>query len=256
MAEKSDNPFTNVRLMVTGIIFGVIAAALAYYYINKKVVEATGNPVAVCYLKKNLLVSETLTRDHVKAVEVPGQYAKAATRLVKYGELHRFVDSPPFRNMFEGEPLSVFDFPESRAEARQVKLEPGTVIRSLQIDSKTQPGKALHLGDLVSLTGNIRFSDARAGTKADIETLTILDKVRVRTINGSDEARQVENVKMIGVVVGERTQRRLQQLLGDRLVGGLGVSIHSSGETASAAEGEIPKATLDMMTDKGLTPAM
>ena len=256
MAEKSDNPFTNVRLMVTGIIFGVIAVALAYYYINKKVVEATGNPVAVCYLKKNLSVSETLTRDHIGAVTVPGQFARAATWLVKYEELYRFERRPPFRNMVAGEPLTVFDFPESRAEARQIKLDPGTVIRSLQIDSKTQPGKALLLGDLVSLTGNIRFSDARAGVKADVETLTILNRVRARTINGSDEARQVENVKMIGVVVGERTQRRLQQLLGDRLVGGLGVSIHSSEETASQPEQEIPKATLDMMIDKGLTPAM
>jgi len=255
MADKSENPFTNVRLMLAGIIFGVIGAALAFYYIHKKIEVATGRPVLVCYLKKNLDATDGLTRDDVDQLPVPEHFAKATTKLVKYRELNRYLGRKPFRNMKNGEPLSVYDFPYSKADARQTTLPLGTVSIALPIDAKSQPGKALRLGSIVSLTANIKFGEARAGAKADIQSLTILEKVRVRTINGSDETQQVDKVKSIGVIVSERTSRRLTQLL-DLMSGGLKLSTHSEQEMATTADNEIPKATLSTMADKGLPPVM
>ena len=56
MAAKNDNPFTNTRLMLAGVVVGVVGIIVAFVYMRNAIEQKVGDEVFVYYLVRDLPV--------------------------------------------------------------------------------------------------------------------------------------------------------------------------------------------------------
>lgn len=207
MAEQQEaSPFTNARLMIAGIVFGVIGAVLTLHVINKKIDDATGGTVEVCVLKRDLGVDEGLTRKHVDFKEVPKVFADAVKHIMKKDKLEAHVGIRPLRNMEAGEMLSVWGFQENRLDA-VMSNRPGVVTTTIKLDSRRNLGRLLHIGDIINVVGTFILNAEEA---PEGETLLVLENVRVVGING--KLSPSDKVTTVNIEVGQKSSRLVTHL--------------------------------------------
>lgn len=238
MAKQDTNPFTNIRLLIAGIIVGIAGAVLASVTINRQIAEATGNTIEVAMLRDELAPDEALSYGKIEWVKVPGIYKDAVEMLIERREFGSYVDLTPYRQMHAGELLRTYDFPYRAGETNIPPAPEGAVRLPLDINSKGDPGATLRPGDLVSLQAVLRFGERSVGT--ELVPKTVLDRVKVQTINGQDKP--AANVKSIQVDIAEQNSE-LMIYLKHHASGGFYVTVHGKNTFASPLGQEIPPET-------------
>lgn len=206
--QQDASPFTNARLMIAGIIFGVIGAGLTFHVINAKINEATGGTVEVCVLKRDLGVEEGLTRDYVQIKKVPKVFADAVESIMKKDKLWAHEGVRPIRNMKAGEILSVYSFVrESERIDAVTSRRAGVVTTTVKLDSRRNLGRLLHIGDIINVVGTF-ILDAEGAPEG--ETLVVLENVRVVGING--KLSPADKVTTVNIEVGQKSSRLVTYL--------------------------------------------
>jgi len=213
MAEANATPFTNTRLMVAGIVLGVLGAVLAWLYIRGRVQSETGGTITVYSMAKDLKVNEKLTSGHVKPITLPGIYARNVPKHIKDYELSNVLGKNPVRNMMEGEPVVSTDFQFTTQEITVPPVPRGKVRIPIRVDPRSSPGEQLRVGDTVNLLGNFNFGAGRTEDKLDIRQVR-LTAVQVIAINGSGRPtpKDLDQITSINVDIGAVTSEFLKKL--------------------------------------------
>jgi Flp pilus assembly protein CpaB len=253
MTEGQDNPFTNTRLLIAGIAFGVVGAILMFVWANSVIEAKTGGTVTVYVMRQDLPPTEVLETRHVKPVDMPGLFVQEAKWLVQKDQFQQVAGRKPFRLMHEGEPLTVYDFPFSSSEARRVPLMPGEVEVPVPIDPNGSPGEGLRIGDVINLTANLNFTENRNPRPEDLVTMRVLQGVQVKTINGSYEPKATTKISTITIGVSEDTSLVIRRLE-PRLVGFYSIEVLGTGAVRSDLKNQIPPEALRVLNEK-LGPA-
>lgn len=221
MAETQQGGlFTNTRLMVAGIVFGLVGVMLAFWVIDSKVQESTGGTTEICYLKQNLDVGEKLTANHVGFAEVPKRFAGIVDKMVKRDKLPELYEGRlAVRRLYAGEVLSVYEFAESLEE--QLRPKPRNALSRMyttKVDSENSPGQSLKVGSVVDLWARFNFSERVF--KGRSETVQVLERVRVMAINGSYKAvSRVANVTLdLSPTALEFLQNNRKYMVGDMFI--------------------------------------
>ena len=252
MAQGGNNPFTNTRLMVAGIICGVIAAILAWVYINHRIQAETGGTAYVYYMSDDLAMDEPLEDHHVQSVRMPGVYADSASKhAMRAGErddLNVILGRKPVRRMYKNEPISLYDFPYSTDEVSRPAIPPGKTVAVLPVESDYSPGGLLRVGDIVSVTANVNFGEGNRPSARDIRTLPLLEAVKVVSINDSQQSRQVEKIRKLSVLVSRETDLLLKRLT--RRVEEYYVELLPENTVASNSREEIPPNVRSVIVEK------
>lgn len=250
MAEQQgSNPFTNTRLMLAGVVVGLLGAVLSFLAISKRISEATGGTEYVCYLAGDLDADQVLERRDVKEVAVPGRMAEALRCHIKRDQLGAYLGIPPFRNMKKGEPLSTYDFPYSKIDSKLPPPPVGSVFHTVKISTNSDPGALVRIGSVVSLDANCNFGEGSTTSKADYVTIPVLKQVRVRAINGKYDVKQGDKVTDVAVILSEDISEVITRL-DPKVQKGYVIKIHPEGTLATQPGEEIPSETKALILDK------
>jgi Flp pilus assembly protein CpaB len=200
MAESGPTTiFTNTRLLIAGLIVGLVGVVLSFWVINSTVQTQTGGTIEVAYMVRSLEKGEKLTDNHVGFVRVPSLYAKAVEKLVRRDNFDKedlYKGKVALRTLYAGEPLSVHEFGERVSEVNRINPRLGTKAKTVEVNSREVPKEYLKIGTIVELRGRFKF-DERIG-KAPTPALLVFDRVRILLINGEAKApsKDVTNVTL------------------------------------------------------------
>jgi hypothetical protein len=207
--EKNESVFTNTRLMLAGVIAGVLGVLLAFMYIHKKVEESTGEMVDVYYLSKNVSPLDKVTADCTYQLKVPKE---AAMKMVKLTEWNLAENQPPNWDLEKDEPLLLRAFDPNGRNTASIKPSKGCVIKVVMVNPSTSQG--VTVGTIVNLTANYDFNARRGSGTPDPMTLKILDRVQVKSVNGltNPPPKELKSIKTIGLDLDEEVAEKLKML--------------------------------------------
>lgn len=249
MAAKNDNPFTNTRLMLAGVVVGVVGIIVAFVYMRNAIEQKVGDEVFVYYLVRDLPVGQPLESHFVKPARVRRDFASQANQMITLDpqgtdQLQPLLNDSPNRNLKKGDVLlaSMFD---KGSVARRIDDQHGRVMATLSISNMSNPGKSLAIGSVITVRGALEYSE---GNLKRSEPVTLLRNVRVSSINGDDSPDfQSLRVNQIGVMVSDKTALLMNYLMTKGGGSVTGIDIMSNNPAEALPDREIPPEALDAM---------
>ena len=248
MATQIQNPFTNTRLMLAGVVFGCLGVLLAVIHVNRVVKKRVGEEVTVYYLTGTLSTDTALDSTYYKPVKVPKSFVDKADKIIS-AKIGTFHGAKPTRELNPGEPL-VSTWFDSRV-GKSGTPTPPVGLKAIPIPVNTKLGLGgMDVGSIVSVIGKFYFGEKG---QADYQerTLRLLEHVQVEAINGQvkPDATARKRVTSITVYLGKETSLRVNALL-DLKVGDMKIEGESEGVRKSEANKEIPREVLDIIKEK------
>ncbi|NIA21162.1 MAG: hypothetical protein GWP05_04130 [Anaerolineaceae bacterium] len=251
MAAQTQNPFTNTKLMLAGLVCGAIGVMLAIVHINRKVTEKVGEEVTVYVMKQDLPTDKELQRSHYEPVSVRKSYVKKAYKVIYDSGISKFLGARPAVKLSAGEPLVATWFDDRVGRGVRPAAPAGSVEVGVRVDPRHGLGQNLDVGSIVSLRGLFKLGP-RGKEDSVVVPLRLLHAVQVESINGMREPdeRTRRNVSRITIYVGSDTSRWLSQLDNDkRMEGFFRIEGMPPGTRRSEPNKEIPKEALSQLRE-------
>lgn len=256
MAAKNENPFTNTRLMLAGLVVGVIGVILAFTYIQNVINKTVGDEVYAYYLIEDLPAGMELKSTHVRKDRIRRDLYEKMPQIIiddpsnNDDKLLPLITDTANRDLHKGEPLLASAF--SRASAASVvtdSMGKDRVRTTINLSkSAGNPGQSLAIGSVITIRGTINYQE---GNRQASEPVTLVRNVRVNLINGRDDPQfRTNNVTSVAIMVSEGTSSLLNKLMASDEVSITAVDMVSS-TTESQPNSEIPPDTINRLKDRG-----
>lgn len=255
MAAKNENPFTNTRLMLAGLVVGVIGVILAFTYTQNVINKTVGDEVYAYYLVEDLPAGMELRSTYVRKDKIRRDVYEKMPKIVvhdprKNDQLLPLITRTSPRNLYKGEPLLVSAFPLASSVVTD-SMNKDRVRTSIDLGSSVaNPGEALAIGSLVTIRGVINYQE---GNRRASEPITLVRDVRVNLIDGRDDPQyRTDKVKSISFMVSDGTSTLLNMLRAGGKVSVTAVDMVSSTNEA-LPNTEIPAETIAKLKEFDLT---
>jgi Flp pilus assembly protein CpaB len=154
-------------------------------YISNEIRSVTGNAFEVLQLRSKVKAGDVIRGSDLTEAEVPAAFEKAFERALRAHERSLVINQRAPRNMNEGEVLYAPDFKVDTAESLHdiIDVRKGYELVSIPVDKDTSVGGQLQPGSYVTIRGI--FEESPDDKKEDLEVVTVLNNVRVATVDGS-----------------------------------------------------------------------
>lgn len=185
MARSSGQAFPSAGVLVAAIVAALLAVILMQLYISNEIRSVTGNAFEVLQLRANVKSGDEIRESHLTQARVPAAFEKAFERALRAEERNLVINQKAPRNMYEGEVLYAPMFKVDTAESLHniIDVRKGYELVSIPVDKDTSVGGQLQPGSYVTVRGI--FEQTPDDKKEDLEVVTVLNNVRVATIDGS-----------------------------------------------------------------------
>ncbi len=257
MAGNGSSPFTNTRLMVAGLVVGMIGMFMTFAYTNRAIKEKIGDQVEVYYVTRDVLAGEQMELSFVSRGKVQRDLANEANQMIirdpapgGADKMIPLIGKAPNRNLSKGDILLASMFSETSSDVR-TQPPRGKAVALLDVASSPNIGETLRKNDLVNVSGSLIFQD---GDRKANQQITLLRAVRVVSINGREDPDfRAQRVSSIGVMVSEETAAMVPEILRQHLAGGsVTLSLLNRDSPESRPNEEIPQDTMALMKKHGI----
>ena len=204
-------PVGGTRLVIVAVVLALIAVVLVNLYIEVVRRQATEDTFTVYFLTQSVRPLEKLTKDKVRAEQVPRRFEGAFKNSVGQDGLESRMGEVFQRSAASGQLLTPDLFALSAVEREDATISPSMRRVPLRVNSKTLPG-SLRPGMFVDIAAPFVSADGK------VQVLMVLERVQVRAMgqmsiaDEGDTQRRITNYPTIEIDVTPREALALSEI--------------------------------------------